>query len=142
MSDVLLVTDEKEKSIIELSAEKPATSMISPVLYQLKQNKLAAIGLGFVLFVAFIAILAPVLPIADPNATQPSTRLAPPGTEGYLLGSDQLGRDILSRLIWGARISLMVGLGSTMIALVIGLTLGLISGYFVGYADHIIMRIH
>ena len=67
-----------------------------------------------VLGVALLALCAPLLPLADPNRTQPSRRLAPPLTAGYPLGSDHLGRDLLSRVIWGARVSLAVGVLATL----------------------------
>lgn len=141
MSTSSWTKEESETTLFEKSSERAASSMVSPLLHQLRQDKLAMAGLVFVLLVAIAAALAPVLPIADPNATRPSARLAPPGTEGYILGSDQLGRDILSRLIWGARVSLMVGLGSTFIAMAVGSALGLVSGYFMGVVDHAIMRV-
>lgn len=141
MSNVPWATEEAEGTDFDMPSERAAASMMSPILRQLRRDKLAIAGLVFVLLMAIVAALAPVLPIADPNATHPGTRLAPPGTEGYLLGSDQLGRDILSRLIWGARVSLMVGLGSTVIAMAVGSALGLISGYFMGVIDHAIMRV-
>jgi peptide/nickel transport system permease protein len=87
-----------------------------------------------------IAALAPVLPLADPNTIHPSRRLAPPLSVGYALGSDHLGRDLLSRLVWGARVSLMVGLLSTALAMAIGTTLGLIAGYYGGPLDQVVMR--
>jgi peptide/nickel transport system permease protein len=125
-------------------ADKPSelagSSMLAPLLRQLRRNKLAMVGIAFVLLVMIVAVVAPVLPIPDPNATRPSARLAPPGTEGYILGSDQLGRDILSRIIWGGRVSLAVGFGATLIAMIVGSALGLISGYFMGITDHAIMR--
>ena len=107
---------------------------------QLKRDKLALAGIAFVLVVAIIALLAPALPIVDPNATRSKARLSPSGVEGYVLGSDHLGRDILSRLIWGGRVSLAVGLGAALIAMAVGSAMGLVSGYFRGAMDHIIMR--
>lgn len=119
--------------------EKP-TRFHSPFLRQLKQDKLALLGLGMVLLIVVIALLAPILPLPNPNVTNLGNRLRPPLTDGFLLGSDHLGRDILSRLVWGARISLMVGAVSALLAMSVGALLGLISGYFGGVSDHLIMR--
>jgi peptide/nickel transport system permease protein len=92
--------------------------------------------------ITLVALAAEILPLADPNATELSRRLAPPtGLDGpYPLGSDQLGRDILSRIIFGARISLLVGFLTVFIAGSIGVALGLVAGYFGGWIDHVLMR--
>ena len=75
-----------------------------------------------------------------PNRTQPSRRLAPPLTPGYPLGSDHLGRDLLSRVIWGARVSLMVGVLATLLAMVAGTARGLVTGFYGGVTDNVVMR--
>jgi peptide/nickel transport system permease protein len=93
-----------------------------------------------VLGVALLALFAPLLPLADPNRTQPSRRLAPPLTAGYPLGSDHLGRDLLSRVIWGARVSLAVGVLATLLAMAAGTAVGLITGFYGGVTDNIVMR--
>src|SRR5690349_14472362 len=90
--------------------------------------------------VVMIALLAPALPLPDPNRTQPSRRLAPPLTPGYPLGSDHLGRDLLSRVIWGARVSLMVGVLATLLAMLAGTALGLVTGFYGGVTDDLVMR--
>ncbi len=95
----------------------------------------------FLLSIALVSLLAPVLAPHDPIKITLSQRLAPPGTPGYLLGADELGRDILSRLIWGGRVSLLVGSGAVMVALVCGVIAGLASGYLGGWPDSIIMRL-
>jgi peptide/nickel transport system permease protein len=107
---------------------------------KLKANKSALAGLLIISFFLILAISAPVLPIADPVATSWSAiRKAPSAT--HWLGTDDIGRDILSRMIWGARASLMAGVFSVGIAVAIGVPLGLISGYFGGWIDVIISRI-
>ena len=83
-------------------------------------NRLAAIGLAILVIVVAVALLTPLLPLPDPNVTDPADRLLRPGAEGHLLGTDHLGRDILSRLAWGARVSLAVGLSATAIAALAG----------------------
>src|SRR6266851_2180665 len=74
----------------------------------LSQRPLLTIGLGLVLLIVLLALLTPALPLRDPNITTPARRLSGAGVNGYLLGSDQLGRDLLSRLLWGARVSIAV----------------------------------
>ena len=107
----------------------------------LRRDRWMTLGVLIVLVVAAAAILVPVLPLPDPDTTHSANRLAAPGELGYPLGSDQLGRDILSRLVWGARVSLMVGFVSAGLAVIVGGALGLIAGYFGGAADNIIMRV-
>ena len=97
-------------------------------------------GLAIVVLMALMAALAPALPLPDPNRTQPSRRLAPPLTPGYPLGSDHLGRDLLSRVIWGARVSLTVGVLATLLAMVAGTTVGLVTGFYGGVTDNLMMR--
>jgi peptide/nickel transport system permease protein len=107
---------------------------------KLKRNRSALFGFVLVAFFVAIAVLAPILPIADPLATSWSAvRKAP--SELYWLGTDEIGRDILSRMIWGAQASLLAGVVSVLIAVVIGVPFGLVSGYFGGWTDQIISRI-
>ncbi len=107
---------------------------------KLKANKGALVGLAIIAFFTILAIIAPLLPLPDPVATSWSTiRKAP--SAAHWLGTDDIGRDILSRMIWGAQASLMAGVFSVAIAVVIGVPFGLISGYFGGWIDMIISRI-
>src|SRR5438132_14307513 len=75
----------------------------------LSHRPLLTIGLGLVFLIVVLALLTPVLPLRDPNITTPARRLSGAGVNGYLLGSAQLGRDLLSRLLWGARVPIAVG---------------------------------
>ncbi len=84
---------------------------------QLKKNKSAMIGLGIILFFILLAFSAPLIAPFDPLLQDIDKRLSPPGTNGYLLGSDDFGRDILSRIMYGARISLLIGTISVGISL-------------------------
>ncbi len=98
------------------------------------------LGLGMLLVMAVFALLAPWLAPHDPYLQNLSLRLLPPawadgGQWSHLLGTDHLGRDYLSRIIHGARISMMIGLGAATIGAVIGVTLGIIAGYFGGWLD-------
>jgi peptide/nickel transport system permease protein len=101
------------------------------------------IGFCIIAALAIIALLAPWLAPYDPYAQALSDRLLPPvwsegGTWAHLLGTDHLGRDYLSRLLYGARVSLVIGLGAATIGGIIGVTLGLLAGYFGGWVDHAI----
>lgn len=107
---------------------------------KLRANRSALAGLAIILFFALLALIAPLLPIADPLATSwTAIRKAPSAT--HWMGTDEIGRDILSRMIWGAQASLMAGIFSVGIAIAIGVPFGLIAGYFGGWIDQIISRI-
>jgi peptide/nickel transport system permease protein len=122
-----------------------------PILHSLLQNKIAALGVLIVLGMIFVAIFAPfVAPHRLEGEVsvgeQLRRRLKPPvwvegGTSEFLLGTDSLGRDILSRIIYGSRVSLTVGFAAVALSGTIGVILGLISGYSGGLVDDIIMRI-
>jgi peptide/nickel transport system permease protein len=92
------------------------------------------------LFVAF-GVFAPLFAPQDPNAQELAARLQPPFSEGHVLGTDGLGRDVLSRLIYGSRISLVVGFTAVLLSAVLGIVVGLVSGYVGGWVDSLFMRI-
>lgn len=94
------------------------------------------------LLVLALALAAPWLGLPDPNRTLPELRLARPGTLGHWLGTDELGRDLLSRLVWGARLSLLASALASAIGLLLGMTLGLTAGYRAGtWLDEALMRL-
>lgn len=103
------------------------------------RHKLAVISLYFLCFMTVLAILAPVIAPYDPNKV--STSFSSPPSLQHWLGTDQIGRDMFSRLLYATRISLFVGFATTVISTVVGVVLGLIAGYFGGIIDIIIMRI-
>jgi peptide/nickel transport system permease protein len=109
------------------------------------KNKLIIAGLFLVLIPIVFALAAPLLAPYDPQRQVLEDRLIPPAWQGgepsYLLGTDGLGRDLLSRIIYGARISLLVGITVVIIGGVLGTVVGIISGYFGGWVDALIMRI-
>jgi len=105
------------------------------------RNRLAVIGAVVLTGFVVCAIFAPYIAPHSPLQMDLTSLLKPPGTPGHLLGTDNLGRDVLSRLIYGSRISLSVGLVVVSVAAAIGTTLGLISGYFGRAADIVIMRL-
>ena len=116
-------------------------SPTAEALRRLRRDHVALAAAAFLLLVALISLLAPVLAPRDPIETNLAQRLAPIGTPGYLLGADDLGRDILSRLIWGGRISLIIGFSAVMVAMVLGILIGLVAGFFGGWLDALIMRL-
>jgi peptide/nickel transport system ATP-binding protein/peptide/nickel transport system permease protein len=118
----------------------PARPLPARAAVARRRSRLRAAGVAILLGVALLAVLAPVLPLADPNRTQPSRRLLPPLTPGHPLGSDHLGRDLLSRVIWGARVSLAVGVLATSLAMLAGTTVGLVTGFYGGLTDNVVMR--
>jgi peptide/nickel transport system permease protein len=125
-----------ETSIARGRSRAPRAYGISRLL----GNQSVLIGALIVSVIVAAALLAPVLPLADPNRTQPGRRLAAPLSAGLLLGSDHLGRDLLSRIVWGSRISLTVGVLATGLAMIAGTTVGFVAGYFGGLVDQVVMR--
>ena len=106
-----------------------------------RANTMAMIGLGILLALVLTAIAAPLLSPHDPFVQDLGNRLAPLGTEGHVLGTDCLGRDILSRLIYGARSTLYIVALVALIAPIVGLLVGTVSGYLGGWIDVVLMRI-
>jgi peptide/nickel transport system permease protein len=93
------------------------------------------VAISWLVLVVALALLAPVLPIDDPNTSIASIAKEGPGTDGHVLGGDGLGRDVLSRVIWGARATLLLAVCAVLLGLVAGGALGLVAGYFRGRAD-------
>jgi peptide/nickel transport system permease protein len=106
----------------------------------LSRNRLALVGGVIVLFLAALAILAPTLAPWDPNRPDVKKILDPP-SRAHLLGTDQLGRDVFSRMLYGSRVSLAVGFVSVGIAAAIGILLGSLAGYNGGMVDGFVMRL-
>ncbi len=130
----------KEKKVPSvLGKEQEEPSVWKKALEFAAGNKLAAFSLILILLMVLAAVFAPLTAPYDPYVQSLKDRLADPGA-GHLLGTDELGRDTLSRIIYGARISLVIGLVPTFISILIGTVLGLLSGYFGGIIDFLIMR--
>ena len=104
-----------------------------------RTHRSAMIGGALVLMFVAAAVLAPLLPIPSPSATDWSAVRKPPSALHWL-GTDEIGRDLLSRLIWGAQASLLAGVVSVGIAILLGVPLGLVAGYFGGWIDALISR--
>lgn len=116
------------------------TSLWEDALYRLRQNKLAMIGMVYLIFMVIICLLTPW--IAPYGYEEQNLRLGaiPPNTEHWL-GTDTFGRDMLTRILYGGRLSLLVGFIATAVALVIGVTYGAIAGYAGGKTDNVMMRL-
>ena len=113
---------------------------LPPALTRLLHNRTATAGALLLAAVALVALLAPVLPLQPPDASHLALRLKPVLTPGHLLGTDQLGRDILSRLLWGTRLSLAVGVFAALMSSLLGSTIGLAAAYRGGLVDAALMR--
>ncbi|MBX3142271.1 MAG: ABC transporter permease [Trueperaceae bacterium] len=109
-------------------------------LRALFKDKLALVGLAIALLFVLTAVLAPVIAPYDPATQRILKQLDPPSQE-HLLGLDEYGRDVLSRVIWGGRVSLTVGLSSVLLGLLIGLPLGAVSAFLGGWFDEAVMRV-
>jgi peptide/nickel transport system permease protein len=117
-----------------------AEGVWSRVRYHAASHPLGVVGALIMAAFVFAAVFANVLTVYDPVATSASLALAHP-SEAHWLGNDAMGRDIYARIVYGARISLAVGLGSTFLGCVFGVALGLASGYLGGWVDLVVQRI-
>lgn len=131
---------------IATAAPRKSPARSNSLLSKLLRHPPAVIGCTLLVAFLLMAVLAPYLAPHDPSQPQLGARLTPPswvagGMSEYLLGTDHVGRDLLSRLIYGSRIALIVGFSGVAIAAVIGIILGLLAGYFGGRLDSVIMRI-
>ncbi|MEU4149866.1 ABC transporter permease [Streptomyces sp. NPDC026659] len=115
-------------------------SQWSDIRHRFFANKLAVVGLAIIVVLILVAIFAPLLAPHDPLKQDLTSTLQSPGA-GHWLGTDALGRDQLSRLVYGSRIAVIVGLASILVALVIGVVLGSLAGYYGGWVDTVIMRV-
>ncbi|NPV69331.1 MAG: ABC transporter permease [Firmicutes bacterium] len=122
---------------------QPCLNGLGYAAYLIRQNTLTRVGTVIVLLLVLIGILAPVLaPYPDQAAgtAHPSTKLLSP-RPGHWMGTDELGRDLLSRVLYGTRISLQIGMLAVGLSLLIGVPLGLVAGYRGGWTDEVIMRL-
>ena len=113
---------------------------MSAFLALLFRNRLAALGAVVIMAILILVLTIPLLPLHDPDVTATADRFMRPFAEGHLLGTDHLGRDLLSRLLHGTRLSLAVGIAAALIAATIGSAIGIFAGYFGGRTDNIVMR--
>jgi peptide/nickel transport system permease protein len=129
----------------ELRGPAPEATLAAPgtlraLWARFQHDRLATAALAVLGLIVVICIAAPLTSPHDPLATEAINRLASPGAPGHLLGTDGEGRDMLSRLIWGGRISLVTGVAPVLIGLLVGGLLGLLAGYYGGVTRTVIMR--
>ena len=125
---------------VSLAPPSPAKQMMGAVLKAFNANKTSWVGLVIFLIVALMAIFAPLVAGQDPLEQDILARLKPP-SEMHLLGTDYFGRDIYSRIVYGARLSLIIGLISTALAMIIGSAIGMIAGWYGGRIDTLVMQV-
>jgi peptide/nickel transport system permease protein len=116
-------------------------SPLSMALGRLRRDRFAIGGGLLVLAMIVLALAAPLVAPNDPYAIDPLRRLAPVGTPGYPLGGDELGRCLLTRLLWGARASLLIAFVPSLVAMLVGVACGAVAGYVGGPVDEILMRV-
>ena len=127
--------------IIEAKISKQRhRSQLKLALIQVRRNLLATFGMIIILLTISVAILSPVLAPANPTKQDMTSKLAAPSLD-HLLGTDAFGRDVLSRMMYGSRASLFVGLTTVLVAITVGVPIGLVSGFVGGRFDNFVMRI-
>ncbi|MDG6999250.1 MAG: ABC transporter permease [Nitrososphaerota archaeon] len=133
--------EEVEGKVVSGTEEirEPSQSLFRQVIRALRRDKIAMFGLAVIILVAVTAIFAKEIAPYDPNLQQLSGAFKGPSS-AHLLGQDELGRDLLSRIIYGSRVSMAVGASVVSVSIVIGVLLGAISGYYGGKTDIVIMR--
>jgi peptide/nickel transport system permease protein len=114
--------------------------LLGATIRAFNSNKTSWVGLGLFLLVALAALFAPLLAPYDPLEQDILAKLQPP-TAAHLLGTDSFGRDILSRLLYGARISLLIGFAATFVAMAVGSAIGVLAGWYGGRLDALIMQV-
>ena len=131
---------ETTKTSADQTPDQPSASQFRRSWFKLKRNKVALIG-GLLIFLYILtALLAPVLFPGNPSAPNLIMALETPSLK-HPLGTDELGRSILGRIIYGSRVSLLIAIGAVSVGLIIGIPMGLISGYYGGKIDFILQRI-
>lgn len=130
---------EQTKQLAEFTV-RPSRSELGMFWRAFSRNSLTVIGAAIILMMILLGVLAPNLAPYDPDLPHLKDKLVPPSFK-YLMGTDQFGRDVLSRILYGARVSLVVGAGGTAVAFIIGVACGAIAGYYGKWVDEGIMRI-
>ncbi len=124
-----------------VAAQKPILGTRVAILDLVRGHRRVTVALGLVALLFLVAILSPVISPHDPLAVRPDDSYLPPLSPGHILGTDELGRDLLSRILWGARVSLPVAFVAVAVGLFAGGLVGLVSGYAGGIADLLLMRL-
>ncbi len=144
-------TTDNQSFVIPTTITRPPRSLWSDAWHRLLRNRAAVGGAIVILLFSLVAILAPFLAPHNPVQVFPNSRYLPPawekvgpggkaGNPDFLLGTDSIGRDVLSRVIYGSRVSMVVGLIPTLIIVILGVTVGLLAGYRGGWIDNLLMR--
>ena len=142
-ADAEAVVDAQNSAV---SPDPRAESTFRSFLGALRKNVVAQIAVAVLILVVIVGVFAPLFAPFDPGAQDLINRLRPPswlhgGASGHFLGTDDLGRDVLSRVMYGARVSLLVGVAATLLSGVIGTIIGMICGYYRGLVDSLFMRL-
>lgn len=146
MTDTVAKTAGTAPAAVRLTDGQIRRQMIADFWYHFRQNKGAVAGLFVFVLLVLCALFAPLIAPHDPAQQFRDALLAPPawqdgGTSGFLLGTDAVGRDLLSRLIYGSQYSLFIGVVVVAIALIGGIVIGMVAGFFGGAVDQVIMRV-
>jgi len=132
--------DEHVIPLTRFESPRPVIGFYQDAWRRLRRNRAALLGLSLVAVFALAAILAPLLAPGDPTALDLDAQLQPPSSRHWL-GTDDLGRDLLTRIMYGGRVSLTIGLVSVGMALGVGTLVGLVAGFYAGWADSVTMRL-
>lgn len=119
----------------------PAQSLAGQIWRRFCQHRLAMVGLAIIGLLFVSAVFAPLLAPYDPDQVNPIERQQPPLAPGHLLGTDEIGRDVLSRLLYAGRVSLLVGFAAMTVTIVAGSIVGLVAAYYGGKVDTVLMRL-
>ena len=133
-------TNVEAQALARVTRETKAPSLKRATAWRLVRNPLGRIGVVILTVVVFVGVMAPVLAPYDPVAQVIGDELRPPSTS-HLLGTDELGRDIFSRILYGARISLLVGIVAVGLGAALGISSGLFAGYVGGWVETLIFRV-
>ncbi len=115
--------------------------LLRQIVRRFVRHRLAVAGLAVVVTLFLAAALAPVLAPYDPEVVNPRARHQPPFSPGHLLGTDEIGRDVLSRLLYAGRVSLVVGFAAMLVTILLGSVIGLVAAYYGGWVDTALMRL-
>lgn len=130
----------KHEAVINDGMRLRRQGQFGQVMHRLRKNKVAMLGLIVILAIILVAVLSPWISPYDYAKTSKTDRYATPSAEHWF-GCDAMGRDIFSRILYGARASLLMGLSATAVATVIGVLLGALVGYYGGWVDNLVMRL-
>lgn len=132
---------EAHKGIISPKTKEKPSSIWRENFRKILSRKQSIIGGSIILFFVILAIIAPLITLGDTNIQDSNNRLQAPSLSENILGTDHLGRDIFTRIIYGTRISLWIGFAAVAASLTLGTVLGLVAGFFRGWIDNLISRI-